>query len=458
MSMRVMAASAARVGVLACVVIAGACAARTPPPPVMSAPRYPDFVFPAVNAGTDPATAERQDVAWRWLQAGDLRSAEREFTAILKRQPQFAPAESGLAYVLLARRQSDAALKRFTDTLSEAPAYAPALAGRGQALLALGRDAEALASLEAAAAADPSLDLGPRIEVLKFRGAQDRIAVAREAAARGRLDEARAAYQQALALSPDSAFLLRELASVEESAGDTANAIEHLQKAVALDPADAKSYALLGDLLAAKGDLDGAIRAYTAARELEDSPEIVAKLEAARKRRELARLPSQYAAIPGLAEVTRADVAAVLGVRLADVLAPAEDRQGVLVTDVRGHWAAPWVLAVVRAGVMEPLPNHTFQPQQRVRRVDFAVVATRVLGILSARRPGTGADWQSARVSIEDVPPGHPTYGAVSETVAAGVLPLEGSAFLPSRPLSGAELTAAVDRLEQLARPVAERR
>ena len=48
---------------------------------------------------------------------------------------------------------------------------------------------EALSSLEAAATADPSLDLGPRIEVLRFRSAEERIAVAKSASARrsGRL-------------------------------------------------------------------------------------------------------------------------------------------------------------------------------------------------------------------------------------------------------------------------------
>ena len=127
-------------------------------------------------------TAEVQREAWLWLQAGDLRTAERKFTVILKRLPEFAPAETGLGYVLLARRQPDQAVDRFGAALKHAPAYAPALAGRAQAQLALGRNDEALASLEAAAAADPSLDLGPRIEVLRFRSAEDRIGAARRAA------------------------------------------------------------------------------------------------------------------------------------------------------------------------------------------------------------------------------------------------------------------------------------
>jgi hypothetical protein len=56
------------------------------------------------------------------------------------------------------------------------------------------------------------------------------------------------------------------------------------------------------------------------------------------------------------------------------------------------------------------------------------------------------------------MPPGHPTYRAVSQAVAAGVLPLTGDAFGPARPVAGAELLAAVDRLEALAAPAGGRR
>jgi tetratricopeptide (TPR) repeat protein len=439
---------AVAVGLLA---VLTACAARLAPPPPVSTPKFPDFVFPVAAGQVDVATAERHRAAWQWLQAGDLRTAEREFSAILKRRPQFAPAESGLGYVQLARREPDDALERFSAALAHVPSYAPALAGRAQALLALGRDAEALASLEAAAAADPSLDLGPRIEVLRFRGTEAKIAAARRAAEQGRLDESRAAYEQAIALSPESAFLQRELAAVEERAGALPRAAEHLRKAIALDASDVRAHVQLGDVLMASGEYEAAAGAYAAAQALDAGPEVAAKLDVARDRAELARLPPAYHAIASLPEVTRGDVAAVLGVRLAGLLASAREGQGLLVTDVRTHWAAPWILAVVRAGVMEPLPNHTFQPQQRVRRVDLAQIASRVLALVAVRRPASASEWQSARVQASDVPPTHPTYPAVSQVVAAGVLPLADGTFAPARPVSGAELTAAADRLEALA-------
>jgi len=74
-----------------------------------------------------------------------------------------------------------------------------------------------------------------------------------------------------------------------------------------------------------------------------------------------------------------------------------------------------------------------------------------VLALIAVRRPASAGVWESARVQAIDVPPGHPTYPAVAQVVAAGVLPLADGSFAPTRPVSGAELITAADRLEALA-------
>ena len=40
--------------------------------------------------------------------------------------------------------------------------------------------------------------------------------------------------------------------------------------------------------------------------------------------------------------------------------------------DLRGHWARPWILTAVRAGVLDAYPNHTFQPGAVVKRAELA--------------------------------------------------------------------------------------
>jgi hypothetical protein len=151
--------------------------------------------------------------------------------------------------------------------------------------------------------------------------------------------------------------------------------------------------------------------------------------------------------------VTRGDLAALVGVRLSALLKAAAREESVVVTDARSHWAAPWIMAVVRAGVMEPYSNHAFAPRGVVRRLDLALAASRVLGLIAARRPAQARAWQAARPRIVDLPTGHLGYPAVAMVIGADVMPLaDGAAFGPTQVVAGAEAIDVVTRLEVLAR------
>jgi tetratricopeptide (TPR) repeat protein len=420
---------------------------------VPGAPKHPEFLFPAPPEGTPPALVGGLDRGWQYLQLDDLRNAEREFSAALTLQPTFHPAEAAMAYVAMARGNEKDAATRFERALQADASYVPALVGRGQALLELERVGDALASFEAALAKDPNLaDLRSRVEVLRFRATQDMLARAKAAADAQRWDVAKAAYLQAIATSPDSAFLYRELAGVEQRAGQTLEAIDHYRKAVELDPSDARSLAALGTILEGQGDVLGALGYYERARSLDPSevPEIVfARLRA---RAALAKLPPEYRAIPSGPTVSRGELAALIGIRLEALVARARPRP-VIITDLRKHWAQPWITAVVRAGVMDTLPNYQFQPDERVRRGDAALVVSRVLTLIAAEKPEFAKKWQGARVMVTDVSPAHLSYPAVSMSVAAGVMPLANGGFDVLRAVSGADAFEIVGRLEALARP-----
>ena len=434
--------------------LVSACAPKTVPSVVVQPPRFPDFVTPTIPPEYVNAGAGRHlDRGWRLLQAGDLKTAERELSEALRMVPGLVSAETSLAYLDLARQDPKAALARFDRAVERQRNYAPALAGRGQALLALDRSAEALAAFQAAVAANPSLtDVSRRIEVLKFRVQQQDLTAARQAAGAGRFDEAIRSYGSAIAASPDSSFLYRELADVERQKGDGDSALAHWRKAVSLDPSDARSLDQIGDLLQARGDVDGALRAFADALAIEPNRDIEAKAALVRGRAALARLPDQYRAINGAAAITRGDLAALVGVRLSHLLEGGGRGETTPMTDVRGHWASTWILAVARAGVMEPFANHTFQPRTIVRRVDFAPTASRLLARLAAGRPGAAKSWESARLKFADLAPGHLAYVAASETVAAGVIKVgPDNRFQPSKALSGAEAIEAIARLETLA-------
>lgn len=429
--------------------LATACAPKVVPVPTVTAPRYPDFLVPDVPAElAATAAAQSHDRAWRYLQAGDLRSAERELAVALK-TPDFYPAEAARGYVELARQEAKAALGYFDRALAVRGDYVSALVGRGEAMLALNREPEALAAFERALAGNPALvDIGRRVEILNFRALERDLAAARQAARSGQVDEAVRLYGLAIGASPESPFLYRELAFVEAQHGDSNLALEHFRRAAALDPSDAASLAEIARLLEARGELEDALRTYDEALAIEPSEGLVERRAALREKLDLAKLPEEYRAIGTAAQITRADLAALIAVRLGAALG-ARSRDAVVVTDIRGHWAEPWIMAAVRAGVMDAFENHTFQPRAIVDRADLARVVTRLLGQLAPE--ARNREWGSGRVRFSDLPSGHLAYEPASIAVASGVMPPTGDdSFQPSRRVTGAEAARAIERLRAM--------
>jgi tetratricopeptide (TPR) repeat protein len=426
-----------------------ACAPRTIPAPVITAPKFPSFIIPAVPPSliASPASVVH-DRGWRFLQAGDLRNADRELGLAVRADPAFYPVEAALGYLELARSDPTAAVARFDRALERQPDYVSALVGRGQALLALDRDQDALAAFEAAIAADPSLnDIRLQVEVLRFRAVEANIDAARRAARGGQGDEAVRAYEAAIASSPESAFLYRELAGVERQRGAVDRALEHLRRAAEIDPSDAGTHAQIGMLLEARGDVEGALAAYDASLALESNAATEERREALRARVELSRMPEEYRAIDASPQITRADLAALIGVRLGPALR--QTAPSVVVTDVRQSWAESWIMAVVASGVMDPYDNHTFQPGAIVRRVDLAQAVSRLLGLIAT--PAQLKTWQSTRPEFSDISRGHLAYPAASTAAASGVMrAASDNSFEPSRPVSGADAIQAIERLQQL--------
>jgi tetratricopeptide (TPR) repeat protein len=440
--------------VLATVLVATACAGRAVPPPAAPvADRFPDFMYPRLPASlASAAGADRIEPGWRFLQSGDTRNAGREFTAALRRNPELYPARAGEAYVALARGDEEHALAAFDSALKASRDYVPALVGRGQTLLSMKRDVDAIAAFEAALAVDDSLSsVRRRVDVLRFRTVEQVIDTARSAASGGRLDQARTAYERAIQLSPDSAFLHRELAGVERRQGNVDQAIQHFNRAIELDPSDAMALVALGDVYVDRQDYERADATYKRAAALEPTPELSSKIASVGERIRESRFPAEFRNIPGSAQVTRGELAALIGVRLERQVAAATPQQ-VVITDMAGHWATPWIEQVARAGIMDPFENHTFQPGQLVRRGDLATAVRRIVTALAATNPPLRKRI-AVQPKIADMPPSHLVYPAAAVAVASGVMPLvDGERFDVNRPVTGAEAVAVIDRLQALSR------
>jgi Flp pilus assembly protein TadD len=433
--------------------------ACTSHPPAAGRPATPapatTYPTPDVPAGlaVPPEVRAQQADAWRRFQAGDARGASRVFGDLLKRTPTFYPAAAGLGFVELTARQYKNASAHFGMATAANDRYLPAWVGQAEALLGLNRDADAIVAMEKVLALDPRREaVRSRLDLVRFRLTQSLLEGGRRARGAGRYDEAEQQLSQALRLSPESTIILHDLALTEVAAKRFEDAEGHARRAADLEPRDAESQAFLGTVLEARGKLREAAAAYAKAVALDPKPDWRAKTVTLREKAELAALPASFAELPSAPSLTRGEVAAFIGIRLESIIDAAPRRVSDIATDVRSHWAAPWILPVTRAGVMTIYPNHTFQPAAAVRRGDLAAIAASLLRIVGAARPADLARWQAVKPRFADLPVTHVSYPVAALAVGAGAMSADPAGrFEPSRPATGADLDAAVKRIGQLA-------
>ena len=437
--------------VLAALAVSAACAARLP---VVTDPAYPDYLFPTVPTEFEGSpAAQAHDEAWTFFQVGDVSTAEIRYRLLVDQNLEFFPARAALGWLSMARNQPEAAAENFAAAISASSGYVPALVGHGDAMLALERREAALESYEAALEADSSLTPVRRVvDELRFSIAGERLRNAREAAAAGRHEEATTAYRQLIGASPNSGFLHVELARIEQSRGNVDQAVDLARRAATLDASDPAAFLLLGELHEARGELEDALRAYEQADDAEPTDLTARHIERVRDLMRLADLPPAILDIASKPEVTRGELAALIGVRLSDLLVDAAASRPVIITDIRDHWGSQWIQTVADAGVMDVDAAYRFSPLTTMRRSELADVAGAILDVIE-RQTDVGPLGAAGTRSFSDMRPSHRSYAAAMRSVAAGVLDmLESDSFQPSRPATGAEAVAMADRLAALAR------
>ncbi len=142
---------------------------------------------------------------------------------------------------------------------------------RAALLLAVGQVEEAQGLLGPRSGTRPGLALRQLIAAVKFEpwtpaswpsSASEWLAESYYQQSRTDLNAALRAATNAAAISPRFGFAWARVAELEFSFGYSAQALEHLQTAIALSPRNAAAVALKGFLLAARNDLEGAIDAF----------------------------------------------------------------------------------------------------------------------------------------------------------------------------------------------------
>jgi tetratricopeptide (TPR) repeat protein len=428
---------------LAVAALAAACARPAPRAPLP--PDTDEYAFPSSAPGELlPKETARLEKAWSAMRAGDAMRAERELQALLRDRPGLLSAETALAYTRLRAARLDEAQRLFEGVLARREDYVPALVGAASTARRAGRGADALALLRRAETAAPQdTAIRRRLAEVRLQLTEQRLAEGRAALAAGDRTGAERIYRAALADAPEVAGLRLELADLLSGQGDRQGAIAVLEA----DPSEDRQVLLrLAELHSAAQDLDRALDTYRRllARDPRDD-EALRQSASLREQIELMRMPEEYRRIASAPTITRADLAALVAVKVT-ALSRVPAGSPPVAIDISGSWAREHILKALAYDIVTVYPNHTFQPAATVRRGDVARAVQRVLDLVN--HPAGPAP------ALTDMSRGNLNFYPAARAVAAGLMDLTpAGAFEAWRPVSGAEAAHVLDGLVRLVGP-----
>jgi len=421
-------------------VLSAACAKRVAVP----IPEAEDYLFPSPAEGElSPGEEKALRDAWQQVLAGETGKALSRLSKLERpgAPPPRPAVRTAVGYAKLRAGRPEEALTAFQSALERAPAFVPALAGAGSASARRGDVDGALDFYRRAQRGAPAeVAVRNRLGALKLQVTDRHLSLAQAALTASDLEGAVREYRSVLAAAPELAAVRLSLAELLQRLGDGPGEVAALEA----DPTGDRQVRLrLGGALLRQGAFERALQVYVAllANDSQD-PAARAGLAAARDGLEAAGMPEEYRRIPEAPRVTRADLAALIMVRIKALgRSPAGEAQVAL--DISHCWAREQIAEALALDLMELYPNHTFQPSLVVRRLDLARAAARVLDRLG---------WPRAAAPLPtDLPRSHLDYEAVERVLGSGLMRLsDAGAFEPWEPVSGREALEVVDGVARL--------
>jgi tetratricopeptide (TPR) repeat protein len=361
------------------------------------------------------------DKLWtRFLSGKEDPKVAKEFDKLLKKKADVIAPLIVQAYMdIYAGRALDAESK-FQAILAKRPSEAIALYYLAEMAYSRGDFVTATGFYTNLRAADPPVSgiemKGQRALLLAM---ETLLQGARRAATENRLADAERLYRQALEFAPREPVLRQQLADV----------------------------LLLEGKVDEAGQFGGQTRrddggAATNARESEQPVE-KAGLE------DLGRWGDQidhFREIRVAPAITREQFAALLARYFPKLIEFQQTPQ--IMTDVQDSWAESAIQTVVGAGLLDPAPNHTFQPARTVSRGEFAEGVARLARLLGL------SSSDAAPISPLDVVPNSTLYRELQPVLSYKLLSLDNAGnFNVGAPVGGEE---AVNIAEKLLRLIAK--
>jgi len=118
-------------------------------------------------------------------------------------------------------------------------------------------------------------------------------------------------------------------------------------------------------------------------------------------------------------------------------------------TDIQNHWAKNWIENVIKAGAIEPFPDHTFRPDEKITRVNYAIFLQNIFVAVTGDET-LATKYIGTPSRFPDVNPTHYAYNAICLAVDRGIMKADtmDGAFGPSRSVSGADALLIIRDLQ----------
>jgi Flp pilus assembly protein TadD len=256
------------------------------------------------------------------------------------------------------------------------------------------------------------------------------------------------------------------------------NAVNEFEKAIKLNPNSPKAYYFMGLTYKDGFEFRQAANAFskvismktTYAKEADQEYALVQKIERAAPG---TKIGMKIALIP---EIDRADLAVLLmeELKLMEVLskkrpkvydtgfkAPEDPTQMqqpgaaslAAVTDITNHWAKNWIAEIVEARGMDAFPDHTFRPDEKITRAEFASIMQNVL-VMATGDQNLATKYIGEPSRFPDVNSSHFAYNAIALMVDRGILQAETltGEFNLNGSMSGADALLAIRQFQNALR------
>jgi tetratricopeptide (TPR) repeat protein len=394
--------------------------------------------------GVSPKEQKRLESAWGDVLAGDSARAIETYHRLLRARPGLLAAQTGLAFAHMRSRAFSEAEGEFAAVLDQYPDYLPALIGAATLTTRAGNAEGALSIYQHAFELAPRDRLVERrLQEVKAQVMEARVADARAALARGDHTASIESYRSALEMAPEVSGIRIALADVLQQTSDSAAAVELLESAPIAEPGIQDR---LAEIFVETGQLDSALEIYRV-RLLDepDNPRIRQRSDEVRRRIELLQMPEEYRTIADREWLRRADLAALIVVKITG-LRPFPGGPSKVVIDSDRSWAEEHIQRAADLEILSVYSNHTFKPDAIVRRDELAHAIGRVLDLLQ---------WpEEPAPELRDVRPAHLYYRGVTRAVGAGLMDVTPTgAFEGWRPVSGHTAVAVIEALASTVAP-----